>query len=394
MLVVAPHRAMFFSGVLQLLLWFAWWTAELAARAGAFGATQWPWPAGWLHGFAVIYGVCGFFVFGFLLTAMPRWQGLGDLAAGRFAGPWRMLLAGWLVFDAGLLLPALQAPGLVLVLAGWVQLLLLLRKVAFSKADERLHPVMAWLALAMGAAGILAALVFVVEGSPAWMRLALDGGVWCFLLPVFMTVAHRMVPFFASSVVPRYQMVRPAWALLLLVAAAMAHAALAVAGWQELSWLVDGPAAVVAAWLVWRWQFWRGWSVPLMAMLQVGCLWLPLALGLFAAQSLAAFFGVHVLGLAPLHALAVGFFGLMLLAMVTRVTLGHSGRPLKADGLVWAMTWLLQLVAMLRMAAELSPEFSSVLLVLAAGGWLAIFGAWAVRHLPIYLKPRADGRPG
>ena len=75
-----PHRVMFFTGAVQAILAFAWWGWLLVARTGALPLPATPWPASWLHGAFAIYGVFPFFVFGFLMTAMPRWQGQADVA--------------------------------------------------------------------------------------------------------------------------------------------------------------------------------------------------------------------------------------------------------------------------------------------------------------------------
>src|SRR6185312_9049005 len=88
-------------------------------------------------------------------------------------------------------------------------------------------------------------------------------------------------------------------------------------------------AAVFAA----RWLMWKPWRClhpGLLGVLHIAFTWLPVAFVLFCVQDLAlAIRGEQVLGPAPLHALAIGFFGSMLVAMVTRVTHGHSGRPLQ-----------------------------------------------------------------
>src|SRR5690606_12052961 len=115
---------------------------------------------------------------------------------------------------------------------------------------------------------------------------------------------------------------------------------------------------------------------------------------LYAGQS--AWFmatGEYLLGRAPVHALSVGFFGSLLVAMVTRVTQGHSGRPLVL-GTIPALTFAgMQLVAVLRVIAELfanpSPWF-----IAAGAGWLLVFLPWVLRALWIYATPRADGKPG
>src|SRR6185295_3690809 len=78
---------------------------------------------------------------------------------------------------------------------------------------------------------------------------------------------------------------------------------------------------------------WRNWPrstmPPLLRVLFAGYAWLPIAMALFATQSAwYAATGNFVLGRAPAHAMFIGFFGSLLVAMVTRVTHGHSGRPL------------------------------------------------------------------
>jgi uncharacterized protein involved in response to NO len=83
----------------------------------------------------------------------------------------------------------------------------------------------------------------------------------------------------------------------------------------------------------------------------------------------------------------------MLLAMVTRVTQGHSGRLLVMPAVAWVAFWGVQLAALTRVVAELRPDFWAWQ-ALAGGLWLAAFLPWALRSAWIYLTPRADGRPG
>jgi uncharacterized protein involved in response to NO len=91
--------------------------------------------------------------------------------------------------------------------------------------------------------------------------------------------------------------------------------------------------------------------------------------------------------------LFIGFFGGLLVAMVTRVTQGHSGRPLVLGAVAGFAFFAIQLVALLRIAAEMVPAYP-VLQALAAAGWLLAFAPWALRSARIYLSARADGKPG
>lgn len=78
---------------------------------------------------------------------------------------------------------------------------------------------------------------------------------------------------------------------------------------------------------------------------------------------------------------------------VTRVSLGHSGRPLQADTGFWALYLGLQGVAVLRVLAALFGLTGPCLSAMA-GLWLLLLLVWTVRVLPLYLRARADGQPG
>jgi len=132
--------------------------------------------------------------------------------------------------------------------------------------------------------------------------------------------------------------------------------------------------------------------------LHVGFAWLGIAMLLFAVQSLALFVSggtAFIWGLAPLHALTVGCFATLLIGMGTRVTLGHSGLPIKVDTLVKLMFVGMQLAALLRVLADMLPVQAMHWLHLSAAAvWLACFVSWTSRYLPFYLRPRADGKAG
>jgi uncharacterized protein involved in response to NO len=100
------------------------------------------------------------------------------------------------------------------------------------------------------------------------------------------------------------------------------------------------------------------------------------------------------LGLAPLHALAMGFLGGLLFAMATRVICGHGGIALVADGFVWGLFWLLQAAALLRLAASVWPSVAAIASSAAALTWCGVWLAWTARYAPILARPRRDGRPG
>ena len=398
LLASAPHRPLFLAGTVAVLLSMAWWTLELASLR--FGWTRWPQPtvpAGWAHAVLIQYGLFPLFMFGFLMTTFPRWMDGPPVPPGRYLPVAGGVLGGYVLGTLGLLdMPVLLRVGLGLMLAGYLFGVGTLTEVLARSADRNRH---GWSCLAAFYLGTLGLAIFVLRlfdpGLPSALdRLAIKLGTFGFLLPMYFTVCHRMLPFFSKNVVPGYAMWRPAWSLPLAWVLLLAHLLLDGAGLSRWLWACDLPLAVLFGLHALMWKPWRCLRPGLLAVLHIAFAWLPVAFVLFAVQDLAlAVSGEHVLGLAPLHALAIGFFGAMLVAMVTRVTHGHSGRPLQMHPVPWLCFVLLQTVALLRIRAEFGGD-RHLWLVIAGSGWLLAFLPWVSRSAWIYLTPRKDGKPG
>jgi uncharacterized protein involved in response to NO len=149
-------------------------------------------------------------------------------------------------------------------------------------------------------------------------------------------------------------------------------------------------------WLAGRWGLVPSLRVRLLAMLHAAFVWLGLALALAAAShARVAMLGEGAaLGLAPLHALTIGYLGVTLIAMLTRVAAGHSGRPLAADDLALALYLALHAAAAARVAASLWPDAGKALTLAAVIAWALGCIGWALRYGNRPGRPRADGRPG
>jgi uncharacterized protein involved in response to NO len=128
----------------------------------------------------------------------------------------------------------------------------------------------------------------------------------------------------------------------------------------------------------------------MLVVLHIAFAWLAPAFALFALQSLLP----GKLGQAAMHALTIGFFSSMLIGMVSRVTLGHSGRPVLADDAMWTAFWLMQVAAVLRVLGDLVLPMGGLLLTASSVVWLGAIGLWAVAYAPALWRPRADGKPG
>ena len=284
-------------------------------------------------------------------------------------------------------------------LAGWGTVLYaLLRVLLDTQHPDKRHPKIIFAALSLGWCSLAAYLIWLLNENAACLLFAIQGGLWLFLLPVFASVAHRMVPFFTSSALPRYVVRRPDWPWWTILTASVLHGSLQLANETSWLWASDIPMTFAALYLSYVWGLHRSLRVPLLAVLHIGFAWMGIAMLLFSIQGLMSFISdgaTHIWGLAPLHALTIGCFASLLIGMGTRVTLGHSGLPMQVDKPIKLMFVGIQLVAILRVLADMLPMQARYwLYVAAASVWLACFSPWVLRYLPVYWRPRADGQTG
>lgn len=405
-LMKAPHRIAFAAGAFMLTLSALWWAAVIMARAAGL-ELPWALSPSAAHGLVMALGFMPLFVAGFAFTAGPRWLGLPEVPARVLQPPLLWMLGGWVIALLGFHAhTALAAAGLAAVASGWsvitVRFIALLRS---SPAPDRLHAALLATTMAVGALTLWLAGTALALPSESLLRAATAVALWGCLAPLFVTVGHRMLPFFTAGAVPLQAAWRPnalLWAMLAGVVAELPFAVAELWWWPLPSWLrwlqvaIEAPAGLLLLWLAVRWGLVQSLKIRLLAMLHIGFLWLGLAFVLAAiSHAQMAWLGpAHSLGLAPLHALTMGYLGSTLLAMATRVTAGHSGRALAADNLAWGLFWTLQAAVLLRLAATLWPTANVALLVAAVTAWGVAMVGWALRYGGWLGRPRADGRPG
>lgn len=401
-LVQAPHRLMFGLGVVGLLTVSLWWGGVLAARAAGLA-----WPIAIvpsrLHAALMIHGFMPFFFWGFLFTAGPRWlrvEGPGaaallPAAVGALAAVIAMPVAASLPGAAAAI--GLGMAALALSLCSARLAVRYARLLVASRVADTVHARLLPVALGLGVVASFAFAVGLAVGRGELLQASIAIGLWGFCVPVFIVVAHRMLPCFDADglrFVPATWRTGVLWPL---VGGAWVHGLAVMADAIVVRAAVDALVAGLLLAVVLR----RGLlgdlrSRRLVAMLQVGLLWLAVSFALFAADGLLQAIHRGGLALAPMHALTIGGFGSLVLAMVSRVSCGRSGRTVSEDRLTARLFVLFQAAALLRIAADLqaSVDLSAWLSLAAITVWLATFGAWAARYLPIYLGPRADGRAG
>lgn len=401
----APHRLAFFCGMCLLIASGLWWAAVQFDRATGWLGLGYAVPPTVTHAAVMVLGFMPLFFAGFLFTAGPKWLGVEGPSAAAVTPALGLQAAGWLAWLAGahlhrgLAVAGALAAGVGLALQ-YGRFWRLWRQ---SPAEDRVHATVAAVGGTVGAlAAIGLALALWAGQWPVAMALV-HTALWGFIVATYVAVAHRMIPFFTSGVLPMIEVWRPFWVLWLMLGAVVLEVLavwLAVAGWGELAaWRVLRGVLELAiggmlVWLAWVWGLVQSLKFRLLAMLHLGFVWFGLSLMLSgASQCLLALGGPPTLGLGALHALTMGFLGSILLAMVTRVSCGHSGRALVADATVWGLFWTLQVATLLRIAATV-PGAGGLWLAASALVWAGVMLVWGGRLVAWYGRPRADGRPG
>ncbi|MDP2262127.1 MAG: NnrS family protein [Hydrogenophaga sp.] len=412
-LLLAPHRLGFALAVLLLLASGVWWALLQVDRVtGALGLSYAMSPS-LGHAAVMSFGFIPLFFTGFLFTAGPKWLAVPGPEARALTVPLLLQAGGWLVWLLGVHLSlGLALLGGLAALLGLAWIVTLFgRLVLRSQQADRLHARTVALAGGVGVFSLALMLGAVALEASDVASAAVQTGLWGFVVVTYLVVAHRMIPFFTSTAVPMHDAWRPFWVLwVLLGAVALEVAAVWMpmlmewigggsAGRGARAWMLGLGLAELAAgsvilWLAFVWGLVQSLSIRLLAMLHLGFLWLGVSFVLAGvSQLLGMRLGTPVLGLGALHALTMGCLGSLMLAMVTRVSCGHSGRPLVADNLVWTLFWLLQLAVVVRIgaAAQGAPGW---LVMAAALLWSGVMAVWGLRMLGWYGQLRADGRPG
>jgi len=408
-LLLAPHRLGFFMAMLLLVSSGAWWALVQLDRVGAGLSLSYALSPSLVHAAVMTFGFIPLFFSGFLFTAGPKWLGVTPPQVRQLMAPLLLQATGWALWLAGAHLHALLAQaGLVLAWAGlaWATAWFW-RLIRLSQAPDQLHARTVGVACLVGCLSLAGLLAGVVLEAHAVARASVLTGLWGFVLVVYVSVAHRMIPFFTSSAMPLVAVWRPFWALGLMLGVAAFEVA---AVWVELNgplqgslgavWLLargllELAAGALLLWLAVVWGLVQSLKNRLLAMLHIGFLWFGLALVLGGLSQLLGWLqGTPVLALGALHALTMGCLASLMFAMVTRVSCGHSGRALVADRLVWTLFWLLQTATVLRIAAAAPSALGAWLLLAAALLWAGVMAVWGVRLAGWYGRLRADGRAG
>lgn len=369
--------------VIAMLLWAAFW-------AGYSNVANWMYhdPI-WWHSHEMLFGFTGAIIIGFLLTAVQNWTGNPGIRGRKLA----VIFGLWLIARVGILF---GSPNLVWMVADllWMPLAgyflavpILLRRqwnnlffvpliLLLTVLNAAFHAIsLNWLALPLRSVSFVAILVIslivlVVGGrvipfftwrgtqsEPITRITWLERGA---LIPTWLLVLHSLLPI--PEAVASYS-----FSLLLLMTATM-HL-LRFLRWRTLSTL----------------------RVPLLWLLHFAYLFLILGLTLLAIVQLTGWGAYSI----ALHCLTVGGIGCMILAMIARVSLGHTGRELKIGAMMKVAFVTLVIATLTRTVfLLLMPELAVNAYWLSGLLWALAFSIFCWVYFPVLTSPRVDGRPG
>lgn len=372
-------RPFFFGGAAWGLVALVVWIASLAGALtipSALDALAW-------HRHEMLFGFVGAVIAGFLLTAIPNWTGRLPIAGRPLAALFGLWTAARLAVlfsaETGMLVAAVLDVGFFVVLA-----MVAAREVLAAK--NRNLPVVG-LVLFFGAAAAtdhLASSGAISNPDLGW-QLATS-----IIVILISLIGGRITPSFTRNWMAKRGLSRglptqPGKFDLFVIGAT----AFALLAWITAppglmaGGLLIGAAFLQAARLA-RWGGLRTASDPLVLILHIGYAWVPIGLGLL---------GLSVAGLpvprsAGVHALTAGAMATMILAVMTRASLGHAGRELRANAATVAIYALVTLGALLRVTAPLEFVDYIVSMELAAFAWGSALLLFLVAYAPVLWRPR------
>jgi uncharacterized protein involved in response to NO len=375
----APFRIFFLSvGVLAVLAIPVW----IAMLSGAFVLPSPLDPYAW-HQHEMIFGLLEAAVAGFLLTAVGNWTQTAPLGGSRLLLLWSVWILARLAMALG---------------GGLDERLLLVPDLAFvplvlADAGVRIVRTRQWRQLIVLA--VLGALWCMHAGFHFVPERSFAGPALVAVLLLMSVIGGRITPAFsgnwlrlqgrdASAVRTSPVMDR----LVIASLAALFFATVLDAG----RWWICGLAFAASLATAGRLWLWRGWLTrrePLLWILHVAGAWIPVSLFLFSGSAAGC-----VAPSAWMHAAAAGAMASLILGVMTRVALGHTGRLLVLPRGVAAAYVLILGAGAVRVATALRVVDWSIGIHVAATLWTAAFALFLLRYVPILCGPRVDGRAG
>ncbi|WP_105253283.1 NnrS family protein [Pseudoalteromonas sp. T1lg75] len=383
----------FFRLAFRPLFWLAALFSVLSITAWSLSFTGHiqftPFGGGYFwHIHEMLFGFAVAVIAGFLLTAVQTWSGIESIKGRRLGA----LVLLWLSARILLAFPGLAPDALIITLD-----LAFLPATAFFLAQpiikaqlwRNLFFIPVLLLMAVLNALTYLALFNLIKTS----FVTLSHSMVLAITLVMVIMGGRVFPMFTANGTQTPRVANIAWLDKVAIISVIACIFLTLMGpsippeVQAALFIFAGVSNFIRAL---RWRIW--------VTLTTALVW-PLHISYWAICA-----GLIMLGLVKLslltqpslayHAITVGGIGLMILAMISRVSLGHTGRMIKV-GAVMTGAFIAMFTALgVRVLAPLLSDQYQVLILLSAGLWGFAYLIYVITYAPVVFKPRIDGRDG
>ncbi len=369
------------AGVTAIILLALWVAAYLAGDVFVtyYGRVGW-------HGHEMIFGYAVAVIAGFLLTAVRNWTNVQTLAGGSLAALVTLWLAGRVLPFFSNIVPYWF---IALVDIAFLPALATALAIPLVRARQTRNLIFVPLLGLMAAANIIVHLqVLGVTDTTAERGIGFAINLIILLIVI---IGGRVIPFFTEralvGVTTQRRVVVEGLSIGTVIALALIELLFPD---PRLVGMLAVLAAISHGVRLSGWYPARLWSVPMLWVLYLGYTWIitGFALKALAAASLVSPF-------LALHAFTVGGIGVMTMGMMSRVALGHTGRPLRPARAMVVAFVLINLAAMVRVLFPTAiPAWHTYFIALSGGLWIAAFLIFVETYTPILIRPRVDRQPG
>ena len=335
------------------------------------------------HVHEMVFGFLPAVIMGFLLTAIPNWTDRTPIRGCELRLLCILWLAGRLVMAIPFLTPLLSAcvdAAFLVIAAGLVW-----REIAAGKSWSH-APIGGLISLHAGANILfhVRALSGATTDLPERMALAL-------VMVLLALIGGRVIPNFTRAFLAEQGMTeQPA------PFSRFDGLSVVLVGIAAVAWIVQ-PQAMVTGWMLMgagfvnlgrllRWYGWVTWREPLVLILHLGYGWLTMSLLILGG----AILGLGLPTTDAMHAFTTGAVGVMTLAIMTRASLGHTGRPKQAGPLTVCIYILVNVGALLRVFGPATDLPTTIVLAVAAMSWSGAYLLFALVYGPFLLRPSID----
>jgi uncharacterized protein involved in response to NO len=383
-LFALAFRPLFFGAalvsVISLTIWgIALWQEMSFSPYG--GITFW-------HSHEMLFGFVGAVLVGFLLTAVQSWTGLRAINGNSLI----ILTLLWLLGRLLMVMPVV--PDMLIVFIDLlffpVAALFLFIPLLIRNQSRNYFAVLV-LVLLMALNGI--SHFAVINNEPVLQQQSLYSTVLLITL-MMAIIGGRIIPMFTANTTGQTAKSSKVWLdrtslgllwtllILSLLAPILSVPAIILSALYAASGILLG-------WRATNWRFLSTLSYPLLWSLQLGYWWIIIGLLGFAAH----YAGLAIPASIAIHSLTAGAMGMLILSMMTRVSLGHTGRAIVASRLMTLSFGLVGIAGILRVfGVWLLPDLTQPLLLTSVVLWVSAYGLFLVQFIPILSQPRADGK--